>query len=49
MTIKTSRWGFSVNVGGLAVEAFVGELYLRLPKIGELAWNGTGLYCNRIA
>lgn len=48
MTCSIGKWGISVQLGGLAVWLYLGDVYLRCPKVGELAWNTTGLHLNRL-
>lgn len=48
MELSIGRWGLHLRLAGLVIHAFIGDLYLRCPGIGELAWNSTGLYANRL-
>lgn len=38
------KYGFSVSFGGARFCLFFGDLYIRVPKCFELAWNCTGFY-----
>lgn len=48
MKLSIGRWGFGLEVGGLVLWLFLGDIYLRCPRIGELAWNSTGFHVNRL-
>lgn len=48
MTVSVSTQGIEIELFGGAFCLFLGELYLRVPQIGEIAWNSTGFYMNRL-
>ena len=47
MIIKFGRWGVGLMVGGFVVDLFLGNVYVRVPGVGELAWNQSGFYVDR--
>lgn len=47
MKISIGRWGFGLEVGGFVMDLFLGDVYVRVPGVGELAWNHTGFFANR--
>jgi hypothetical protein len=48
MKITAGAWGMGVAIMGLVIHLYWGDVYIRLPWVGELAWNSTGLHMNRI-
>lgn len=48
MRISFARWGFGVEVGGFTLELYLGDVYIKVPSVGELAWNQTGFYVDRV-
>lgn len=48
MRITVGAWGVGVTVLGLVVHLYWGDTYIRVPWVGELAWNCTGLHMNPI-
>ncbi|WP_291772159.1 hypothetical protein [Castellaniella sp.] len=36
-------------IGRFELDLHIGGLYLKVPRLFELAWNGNGFYCNRAA
>jgi len=49
MELSVGRWGMGFRVGGMIAHLYRGDVYLRLPLFGELAWNSTGLHIERFA
>lgn len=49
MRVTLGRWGMGVTVGGFVADLFAGDVYLKVPKLGELAWNCTGFHIDRAA
>lgn len=47
MTITIGRWGIGLVIGGFVMDLFLQDVYLRVPRLGELAWNPTGFYVDR--
>lgn len=47
MGITLGGWGMGVVIGGMVVDLFVGDIYVRIPGVGELAWNSVGFVVNR--
>ena len=48
MKVTAGVWGLGVAVMGLVIHLYWRDVYIRVPWIGELAWNCTGLHMNRI-
>lgn len=48
MKITVGMWGAGISVLGLVVHLYWGDVYVRVPLVGELAWNGAGFFRNRI-
>lgn len=47
MSILLGRWGIDFRLGSLVIHIFLGDLYLKVPKVGELAWNSTGFFLDK--
>ena len=47
VTLTVGYWGLGLKIGDLVIHLFLGDLYLRIPKVGELAWNQLGLFIDR--
>mgnify|MGYP001204030822 FL=1 len=47
MRVSIEAWGLSMELFGLVTHLYPGDVYFRVPWIGELAWNSTGLHVNR--
>jgi hypothetical protein len=47
MRLKVGRWGIGMVLGGVVVDLFLGDVFVRVPGVGELAWNQTGFYLDR--
>lgn len=48
MKIEIEMSGLGLEISGFALNLFWGDFYARLPHVGEIAWNHTGLYANRL-
>ncbi|SHL15351.1 hypothetical protein SAMN05192556_108116 [Halomonas caseinilytica] len=49
MRIEFTRWGMEFAIMGLIVRLVVGDVFLRVPMVGLLAWNQCGLTLDRWA
>ncbi len=49
MRIEFTRWGMEFSIMGLIVRLVVGDVFLRVPMVGLLAWNQCGLTLDRWA
>lgn len=47
MKVSFARWGFGLELGGFVLDIFLGDVYIKIPSVGELAWNLTGFYMDR--
>lgn len=47
MSVSFGRWGVSVEVKNFQLRVFLGDFYLKVPSVVEVAWNSIGLYCER--
>ncbi len=47
MKVRVERYGMGLAVGGFVVEVFLGDIYLKVPRVGELAWNSVGFFVDR--
>lgn len=48
MKITVGKWGAGGSIMGLVVHIYLGDTYIRIPFVGEMAWNCTGFHVNRI-
>lgn len=44
MSINTNGIGFDISIAGLELALYVGDIYLKIPHVLELAWNNQGFY-----
>ncbi|GEK46019.1 hypothetical protein HPA02_03020 [Bisbaumannia pacifica] len=44
MRVACGKWGLGLSIGAFKFDMYLGDLYLRVPNVGELAWNSTGFY-----
>jgi hypothetical protein len=44
MRIVFTRWGIELAIMGLIVRLVAGDVFLRVPMVGLLAWNQCGLF-----
>lgn len=47
VTLSIGFWGVGLKVGGLVIDLYLGDVYVRVPRVGELAWNQLGLCVDR--
>ena len=48
MQLTLERWGLDFRLGGCIVRLVSGDTFIRLPWIGQVAWNQTGFYADRL-
>lgn len=41
------RAGIGIEIGRFELSLFWGDFYIRLPNIGEVAWNSIGFFADR--
>lgn len=44
MWLKLERWGIEVGAGSLIVRLVIGDVFIRVPMIGQVAWNHVGFF-----
>ncbi|ATJ82024.1 hypothetical protein ACFPTY_03485 [Halomonas beimenensis] len=44
MRIELVRWGMELEVARLYIRLVYGDVFVRIPRLGQLAWNQCGLY-----
>ncbi|RCX07061.1 hypothetical protein [Marinomonas foliarum] len=44
MKLTIDRWGVGLEIGSLIINLFVGDVYVRIPNVGELAYSSAGFY-----
>ncbi|MDN3520823.1 hypothetical protein [Halomonas ramblicola] len=49
MRIEFTRRGMELTIMGLVVRLVAGDVFLRVPMVGLLAWNQCGLFMDRWA
>ncbi|GHE22828.1 hypothetical protein GCM10017767_33490 [Halomonas urumqiensis] len=49
MRIELTRRGMELTIMGLKVRLVAGDVFLRVPMVGQLAWNQCGLSMDRWA
>jgi len=47
MAVKLSSTGFALEAGGFTFHFYIGDVFVRIPRIVELAWNSTGFYVDK--
>lgn len=47
MSIALKRWGLEVRVCEFCLNLTLGDFYVRVPMLFEIAWNSTGFYVDR--
>lgn len=47
MKVEVKRWGIGLTIDGFVADLYLGDVYLRIPGICELAWNATGFFFDR--
>lgn len=40
--------GFSLKVGAFELDLFLGDFWLKVPKVCEVAWNRIGFFFSRL-
>lgn len=48
MSVSVDWSGFEVRVLGLELTCYIGDFYVRIPLLFEVAWNSTGIYFDRV-
>ena len=48
MKIEIAFWGINLQIGGVKLHIFLGDIYFRLPRCFEVAWNSSGFYFDRL-
>ena len=43
MVLKLERWGIEVGIGGIIIRLVLGDVFIRVPMVGQLTWNSMGL------
>lgn len=46
MKFTINRWGVGLEIGALIINLFIGDLYIKIPRVGECAYNAVGLTSN---
>lgn len=49
MLLKLERSGIEVGVSGLIIRLVSGDVFIRVPMVGQMAWNQCGLFLDRWA
>ena len=44
MKLTVGKWGVGLEVGRLVINLFLGDIYLRVPMIGEFSYSSAGMY-----
>lgn len=47
MRLKLERWGIEVGIGGIIIRLVLGDVFIRVPMVGLLAWNSFGFYMDK--
>ncbi|MDH0081706.1 hypothetical protein [Stutzerimonas stutzeri] len=45
--MTSNQFGFSVSIGKARLCLFIGDVYVRMPRRFELAWNSSGFYLGK--
>lgn len=48
MKIKMDSAGVEVAIGEFGLALCLGDVYLKVPRVLEFAWNCTGVYCHSL-
>jgi hypothetical protein len=48
MQIRLEAWGMDLRVGAGVARLVAGDILLRVPRVGQIAWNHTGIYAERL-
>ena len=46
--MKLERWGVDIRAGSCILRLVAGDIFIRLPGVGQIAWNATGFYADRL-
>ncbi len=49
MWLKLERRGIEARVCSIIVRLVIGDVFIRVPIIGQVAWNSEGLFMDRWA
>ncbi|SDK73361.1 hypothetical protein [Billgrantia gudaonensis] len=49
MLLKLERSGIEVGVSSLIIRLVSGDVFIRVPMVGQMAWNQCGLFLDRWA
>lgn len=47
MRIEFVRWGVVFVLGNFEASLVLGDLFIRVPRVGQLAWNQVGFFADR--
>ena len=47
MLLKLERWGIEVSIGGVIIRLVIGDVFIRVPMVGVVAWNHYALCFDR--
>lgn len=47
MSITIGRWGIGLESSHLIIWLYLGDIYLKIPLLGELAINSIGIFFDR--
>lgn len=47
MKFSIGKWGVGVEAGRLVILLYLGDVYLKIPLVGELAVNSSGFFTDR--
>lgn len=47
MQLKLERWGIDADVGSFIVRLVAGDVFIRVPLVGQVALNSVGLFFDR--
>ena len=49
MRIEFTNWGMELTIMDLVIRLVAGDVFLRVPMVGQLTWNQCGLSVDRWA
>ncbi|SDL08061.1 hypothetical protein SAMN05192555_102352 [Franzmannia pantelleriensis] len=49
MWLKLERWGIEFGVGSVIIRLVTGDVFIRVPMVGQLAWNPVSFSMDRWA
>lgn len=47
MKFEIGLWGISLSLGKVEIRLFLGDLYINIPSLIEVAWNKVGFVVDR--